>query len=63
MPDTFANTYDYLIIGGGLFGAYSALYLADKGARILMIEKEKGLFRKASIVNQASALPRTTRLS
>lgn len=45
--------YDFLIIGGGLFGAYSALYLAGKGYRSCIIEKESALFRKASIVNQA----------
>ncbi|MCB9284312.1 MAG: FAD-binding oxidoreductase [Lewinellaceae bacterium] len=46
-------TYDFLIIGGGLFGAYSALYLAEKGFRSCILEKEAALFRKASIVNQA----------
>jgi glycine/D-amino acid oxidase-like deaminating enzyme len=46
-------TYDFLIIGGGLFGAYSALYLACKGYRSCIVEKEAALFRKASIVNQA----------
>lgn len=44
---------DFLIIGGGLFGAYSALYLAQKGYRSCIVEKENALFRKASIVNQA----------
>ncbi|MBK7408312.1 MAG: FAD-dependent oxidoreductase [Saprospirales bacterium] len=47
------STYDFLIIGGGLFGAYSALYLAEKGYRSCILEKEAALFRKASIVNQA----------
>ena len=45
--------YDYLIIGGGIFGCYAALYLARKGCRVVIIEKEKELFKKASIVNQA----------
>jgi hypothetical protein len=44
---------DFLVIGGGLFGCYSALYLADKGAQVVLLEKEKKLFRKASLVNQA----------
>ena len=48
-----ASKYDFLIIGGGLFGAYSALYLAQKGYRSCIVEKENALFRKASIVNQA----------
>ncbi|MBI5914170.1 MAG: FAD-binding oxidoreductase [Bacteroidetes bacterium] len=47
------STYDFLIIGGGIFGCYAALYLARKGARICLVEKERELFKKASIVNQA----------
>jgi hypothetical protein len=47
------ETYDFLIIGGGLFGAYAALYLQGKGYRVCLVEKERQLFRKASIVNQA----------
>ncbi len=45
--------FDYIIIGGGIFGCYAALYLAEKGARVALIEKEDRLFQKASIVNQA----------
>jgi glycine/D-amino acid oxidase-like deaminating enzyme len=45
--------YDALIIGGGLFGCYAALYLAGKGARVALLEKEGRLFQKASLVNQA----------
>ena len=45
--------FDFLIIGGGIFGVYSAIYLAEKGLRICLIEKESDLMRKASIVNQA----------
>lgn len=45
--------YDFAIIGGGLFGVYSALYLAQKGLKVVLIEKERALLQKASIVNQA----------
>lgn len=45
--------YDVVIIGGGLFGAYAALYLAGKSARVALIEKEAYLLGKASLVNQA----------
>ena len=45
--------YDFLIIGGGIFGIYAALYLARQGLRICIVEKEKELLKKASIVNQA----------
>lgn len=47
------KSYDFLVIGGGIFGIYAALYLAQKGQRILLVEKEAALLKKASIVNQA----------
>lgn len=47
------QTYDFVVIGGGIFGCYAALYLAGKGAKIALLEKEDRLFRKASLVNQA----------
>ena len=47
------RSYDHLIIGGGIFGCYAALYLASKGSKVGLIEKENALFKKASIVNQA----------
>ncbi len=46
-------SYDHIIIGGGIFGTYSAIYLAKKGLKICLIEKETDLFQKASVVNQA----------
>ncbi len=45
--------YDAVVIGGGLFGCYAALYLAGKGMKIALVEKERQLFQKASVVNQA----------
>ncbi len=45
--------YDFVIVGGGIFGCFAALYLAKKGLRVCILEKEKELFKKASIVNQA----------
>lgn len=45
--------FDTIIIGGGIFGVYSALYLAKRGQRVCLIEKESELLQKASIVNQA----------
>lgn len=44
---------DFVIVGGGIFGCYAALYLVGKGAKVVLIEKENRLFRKASLVNQA----------
>ena len=45
--------YDTVVIGGGLFGTYAALAAAERGRRVLLLEKENDLFRKASTVNQA----------
>lgn len=47
------RTYDVAVIGGGIFGAYAALYLAGKGQHVALVEKERELLKKASIVNQA----------
>jgi FAD dependent oxidoreductase len=47
------QNFDFIIIGGGLFGCYSAHFLANKGAKVALLEKEAQLFQKASIVNQA----------
>ncbi len=44
---------DVIVIGGGIFGCYAALYLAGKGAQVVLLEKEARLFQKASLVNQA----------
>ena len=45
--------YDYLILGGGIFGSYAALHLAGRGARVLLLERDAQLFGRASTVNQA----------
>ena len=47
------ETYDFLIIGGGIFGSYAALHCARKGYSVCLLEKEDALFKKASVVNQA----------
>ena len=45
--------YDYLVIGGGIFGLYSALYLSKHNKKVCILEKENQFMKKASIVNQA----------
>lgn len=47
------SSFDFVVIGGGIFGCYAALYLAGKGGRVCLLEKEARLFQKASLVNQA----------
>ncbi|MCH5314096.1 MAG: FAD-dependent oxidoreductase [Helicobacter sp.] len=47
------NKYDCIIIGGGFFGAYIALYLKAKYQSILLLEQESDLLLHASLNNQA----------
>lgn len=47
------DSYDFLIVGGGIFGVYAAIYLDSRGCRVCLVEKEAELLKKASIVNQA----------
>ena len=44
--------YDFVIIGGGIFGIYAALYLARKGQKVCLIEKEKELLKEAKILEE-----------
>lgn len=47
-------TYDAIIIGGGFFGCEVALELSRIGfERVLVVEREPALLRRASFVNQA----------
>jgi hypothetical protein len=45
--------YDRVVIGGGLFGAYSSLVLGKLGHKVLLVEKSPELMGRASFVNQA----------
>ena len=45
--------YDKIIIGAGIYGLYSALYCAQKGEKVLVIEKENSAFKRATYINQA----------
>lgn len=45
--------FDSVVIGGGIFGLYSALFLAKNGQKVALLEKEKGVFQRASSINQA----------
>lgn len=45
------ETFDYLIIGGGIFGAFAAQYLAPHTS-VALVEKEPSLLTRASKINQ-----------
>ncbi|MCR5671133.1 MAG: FAD-binding oxidoreductase [Butyrivibrio sp.] len=45
--------YDRIIIGAGLYGLYSALFCANKGLSVLVLEKEPDSFSRATYINQA----------
>ena len=43
-----------IIIGAGIYGLYSALYLAKKNSgRIILLEKDSEAFSRATYINQA----------
>lgn len=44
---------DKLIIGGGLYGLYAALYCGKKGQKVKVLELENAFFSRATFVNQA----------
>lgn len=46
-------TYDYIIIGGGLFGCHIALLLSNYKKKILIVEAEEDLMKRATYNNQA----------
>lgn len=48
-----SKIYDRAVIGGGFFGTYSALHLANLGYKVALIEQDSELLLRASYVNQA----------
>lgn len=45
--------YDKIIIGGGLYGLYSALFCAKRRQHIIVLECDPTPFRRATYINQA----------
>lgn len=45
--------FDRVVVGAGLFGAYSALVLARKGLKVCLVEQGHEILGRASYVNQA----------
>lgn len=48
--------YSAIIIGGGLYGLYAALYCAKKSNRnfskIIILERDSATFKRATYINQ-----------
>lgn len=45
--------YDYVILGAGLYGLYSATLLAKKKYRVVILEMDNDIFSRATFINQA----------
>lgn len=45
--------YDKIILGAGLYGLYSALFLGKKGYKVLVLECDDVPFKRATYINQA----------
>ena len=45
--------YEVIIIGGGFYGCMIALYFRGKGKKVLVLEREPDILKKASFNNQA----------
>ncbi len=48
-----SRDFDFVIVGAGIFGAYAALFLASRGLKVALIDRETEMWSKASVVNQA----------
>jgi hypothetical protein len=51
--DEKAKQFDYIIIGAGIYGLYSALLLAKKNVSVAVMEHDDVAFSRATFVNQA----------
>ena len=46
-------TYDKIIIGGGLYGLYAALFCGRTGQEVVVLEYDSDSFERATYINQA----------
>lgn len=46
-------TFDKIIIGGGLYGLYSALFCGKRGEKVVVLEYDAAPFKRATYINQA----------
>jgi len=49
------DLYDAVVIGAGLYGLYSALFLGKQGMKVLVLEADERPFMRATYINQARA--------
>lgn len=47
------KTLDKIIIGGGIYGLYAALFCARKGQSVVVLEYDDDVFSRATYINQA----------
>lgn len=47
------KSFDRIIIGGGLYGLYSALRCGSRGERVVVLEYDEASFKRATYINQA----------
>lgn len=45
--------FDKIIIGAGLYGMYAAMFCADRGQHVLVLEYDRAPFQRATYINQA----------
>lgn len=50
---TGTTVAERVVVGGGLFGCYASMVLADRGLDVLLVEQDAALLTRASFVNQA----------
>lgn len=51
--DIVMKQFDKIIIGAGLYGLYSALFCAKQNESVLVLEKDRAPFMRATYINQA----------
>jgi len=47
------RTYEFIVLGAGIYGLYAAKILAEKGVKVAVAEYDSEPFQRASYVNQA----------
>lgn len=47
------TNYDKIIIGAGLYGLYAALFCAERGQNVMVLECDSNAFGRATYINQA----------